>query len=478
MAENYQGGNETVLTGFYNGLRQDLYRYGDKLAKQQQAQAKQQEELNKQADELLGKINPNGLKNIDIPEFTEKYDKLKELNAQYKSATSQADKIRLMSDFRNEANNIMLFVNASKNAAKEDQNILTNIRNKAGDYEDYSVSYADSYINTPTSKRGQFDSSKIEKRVDYKSAQTLEDNIFKQSLSVGKRAYDKASARWGSLGGNAGQFVDEVVTADAVAIGSKIEGLYETDRNYKKYLDAKYPEAVGNPQAMSQIVLTERQSDLTKRQESFIKKDREPQGGQGTDYSSNIIPSKLINYSQGEGKPVGNFEMRNAIDLREAKALNTGTFNVIDLGTGEQVKFDDSVKEFRVVSIGDVPLAIRDIKNSKGKVVVKKGSLLTKRYADANPDLVDWQEKAIVRVTNSVNNMLVNKDYLANPNESIIENSLAKSEKGSLDQKRRMSNTSTNNQINTVSSQSNKNTPPKPKEIGGVNLNNIGSKKD
>ena len=457
MAENYQGGNETVLTGFYNGLRQDLYRYGDKLAKQQQAQAKQQQELNKQADELLGKVNPNGLKNIDIPEFTEKYDKLKELNAQYKSATSQADKIRLMSDFRNEANNIMLFVNASKNAAKEDQNILTNIRNKAGDYEDYSVSYADSYINTPTSKRGQFDSSKIEKRVDYKSAQTLEDNIFKQSLSVGKRAYDKASARWGSLGGNARQFVDEVITADAVAIGSKIEGLYETDRNYKKYLDAKYPEAAGNPQAMAQMVLTERQSDLTKRQEAFIKKNREPQGRQGTDYSSSsITPSKLVNFGQGADpktgvkNPIGTFEMRNAVDVREAKAYNTGTFTVQDLETGEIKKLGNSVKELIVITVGDVPLANKTVKvNIGGKeTTIKKGSILTKKFADSNDDLVDWQEKAVVRDAET------GMDYLANPNESIIYNALSKSEKGALDQKRRMSNTSTNNQINTVSSQS------------------------
>ncbi len=111
---NYSGG-ETVLN--YNPLRQDYQNNQRALASAQKQEAMSRENALKQTASLVNKINPNGLRTADIPEFTKLYEEFRNLGTQVANAGSIAERAQASSEMQGKFADMQLYINASKNIA-------------------------------------------------------------------------------------------------------------------------------------------------------------------------------------------------------------------------------------------------------------------------------------------------------------------------------------------------------------------------
>jgi len=114
MATNYQGG-DTVLN--YAPLRQDALNRQKSQQKQDALDAKSREQSAKQAADIVAKINPNGLRDADIPEFSKMYEKFRSAAINVANAGSIQDRAKASAELQNQLASLQMFINSSKNQA-------------------------------------------------------------------------------------------------------------------------------------------------------------------------------------------------------------------------------------------------------------------------------------------------------------------------------------------------------------------------
>lgn len=114
MAGTYQGGDQVLN---YAPLRQDALKRQANQQKQAALDAKSREQSAKQAADIVAKINPNGLRDADIPEFSEMYEKFRSAAINIANAGSIQDRAKASAELQNQLTNLQMFVNSSKNQA-------------------------------------------------------------------------------------------------------------------------------------------------------------------------------------------------------------------------------------------------------------------------------------------------------------------------------------------------------------------------
>lgn len=116
MAITYQGGDQILN---YAPLRQDAIRWQANQQRQDVLDAKSREQSAKQAADIVAKINPNGLRDDDISEFSKMYEKFRSAAINVANAGSIQDRAKASAELQNQLTDLQIFVNSSKNKANE-----------------------------------------------------------------------------------------------------------------------------------------------------------------------------------------------------------------------------------------------------------------------------------------------------------------------------------------------------------------------
>jgi len=360
MADNYQGG-DAILN--YAPLRQDYYKNQATQAAIQQQGVKAREAAAKQAAELTAKINPAGLRNADIPEFTKLYEEFRKLGTQVSNASSIQERAEASANMQNKMTDLDLFINSSKNLAaglKSKGELLTANPYRA---QDTQFKRLQEFNNLPTSKivNGGFNLDNEFKlgarpEVWQNQVKSVFDEVQQEARNAKPELVNLGVLRENGRTIKQFQYLSNVLPATAM---SKLQQRYESNAEAR---DAANDEAsklgISVPQYLERIVQQNKDSlswrtapqsqDLTPRKVAGSGDDDSPatygdpitknfQGGDGTSRFRKVTSEQYLPYNGG------------TISLPQSKSFT-------NLTDGVQVP-SNSIKNAEVTGRGYFPKA-------------------------------------------------------------------------------------------------------------------------
>ena len=132
MAINYQGGNDAVITGAFTPLMQTIQRNYLFEQEQKNQQSKQAAELQKQIQKDLSQVNANGLRQADLPAFTQQYSGVKDNYYKFLNAKSPEERSSYAMQINEGLSNLNTLVGTSKEYGKIYSNSLSGLGSLVG----------------------------------------------------------------------------------------------------------------------------------------------------------------------------------------------------------------------------------------------------------------------------------------------------------------------------------------------------------
>lgn len=241
-SSNYQGGNDVVITQFFQPM---LQTYQRNLAYQQQQKAeqiKQRDKVALEAQKDLSKLNANGLRQADLPAFNEAYSNVKNTFYKLNTTTDPNEQRRLSMELNNQLGQIEGLVYNSKEVAKWENNAINSLPSLVGKGK---VDQARAHITGATSKpsselsREYFDVSQFYNPYDISKVESAIGKLATQALSNADNI-EVGSSRVGGYQTSGGKKMDTILSSTSVkqpVIFEGLSNLAQRDPNVKAYVD-------------------------------------------------------------------------------------------------------------------------------------------------------------------------------------------------------------------------------------------------
>jgi hypothetical protein len=164
--------------------------YAKQVAQEQKAQALQAEKqakedaaYNEKLADLISGVKSEGIRNIDLPDFTKSYLDLKEIYRKAASSKDPVEKQLYMSTINNGVNSLREYAYRSKDLDGKVYKTASDIANNRWDYEPQSIDYLERIKSTPLNKLGaesSFDPMQIKKAPNVKLIENILDDTYKR----------------------------------------------------------------------------------------------------------------------------------------------------------------------------------------------------------------------------------------------------------------------------------------------------------
>ena len=459
---NYQGGADTIFD--YRNINRVAERELGRKASVAQATAKRQEDQAKEIAGMMAKINQDGLRNADIPKFSQKYGEIQTLAGKIRTATTIEERATASAEFNQKVQGIGLFVNRSKNYSKQLQSVAGDYLKDTQGYSEETGSYYKTQYAKPLDDNTDNDNIDISSFKKLGDVKYVEDRLLGSYKNAGKvEGAIKVGSTLAASSGTTIKNTNQTTQLNRGEIANDLLFQFNNDWQVRDVLSRAYPNAKSPEEKVAAYMIDNRGRETTNNA-STINLSNKSAGsggaGGGASTSDSIVKNQLLNYGRKGTTTTAAFNLQ----LGEPKKVTSGLFTFVD-ENGKSVKVDASAKETQVASVGIFPIAIRDLKDSKGNIVAKKGSILTTYFANKNPNAVDYDKKAVVRVANSEEVRIDTGNdytvYFANPDETLVKVGLSKNKLAGyneLESEFQTLKKSKNNQGNTQ----------KPASSGGV----------
>jgi hypothetical protein len=156
---NYQGGADTIFD--YRNINRVAERELARKATVAQAKAKTAEDQAKEIAGMLAKINPDGLRDADIGEFSQKYGEVQTFAAEMRAADTIEKRATASAKFNQGVQGLGLFINSSKNEGKDQAIYLKSAKDNVYRTSDEQRANLSEMVKMPTSKSRDLDKQKI-----------------------------------------------------------------------------------------------------------------------------------------------------------------------------------------------------------------------------------------------------------------------------------------------------------------------------
>lgn len=408
MADNpsLQYGNETNLTGFYGGIMNALSQQQEKADALALANQKRIDADNKDIADLVGKINPEGIKTADTSVLADRMAKVKDISYKMYSATTDAERLKYRAEVQQELNSVKGFIDQSKQLNKQ---IATYAEDWRKNYYLYGDNFKDNLKKiqeTPTNLLTPEDTSadRFVRNVDGSKMLTTVSKIADDLLKRSDLPVERLTER-GTLGGRGVTYTGTLKSVPPEIYSTRLLQEYQSNNEFKAYVAQAYPD-MAPEQAIGKIVQEASEGGLlTERRETGQVLDPTPKEPKS---NSNPAMGALyygapINYGTGDnskqittGKYVS-LALKN-VPLTNAQAINLTTANS---NTSIPTNADTDI-----TGVASLPIIIRDVRNTrtyqsgrKETETISAGSIATEEFAKANPSAVDYRDFVLTKAT-------------------------------------------------------------------------------
>lgn len=341
----YQGGGGLDFTNLYNNVLGTLVRNQERIDKQNQARQKQQQETLKSANEVMGKVNPSGLQDVDIPDYEKMYGGLKE---KYQAVITNGYKPTDVMALEQSKNELMSFVAKSKQRGQSDSQAWNTVQGKFGDFDTKGVTdYFKQRRQTPTSQLDSLDPeySRFVVLGDVaKATSDLEANV-KRIMDSGDVPSIPTTSRV-NLGGSDYRLDTTTVQQIPDDLGmTMVDQLYQGNQNFKHVIDRVYG---GDTTAFYE----DNKALFSKRAVKSETKSDRPLVSVSVD-NRTMTPAEQISTRPLQ---VGKFSSPSSITRNEKGVLLSGNKEFFDPNTGQKMKVGRD--NFQVDYTQDVRLGV------------------------------------------------------------------------------------------------------------------------
>ena len=362
---NYQGGNDVVVTQFFQPI---LQTYQRNLAYQQQQKAeqiKQRDKVALEAQKDLSKLNANGLRQADLPAFNEAYHGVKNTFYKLNTTTDPNEQRRLSMELNNQLGQIEGLVYNSKEVAKWENNAISSLPSLIGKGKvDQARAHIAGATNKPSSQlsREYFDTSRFYNPYDISKVESAIGKLATQSLANADNI-EVGSSRVGGYRTSGGKRMDTVLSSTSVkqpVIFEGLSSLAQRDPNVKAYVDdlmASDPTLDFNGAV---ALLGQQYGDrFTKSSTRDISADKASNGlGEGLKALAAAVAAEKTVQISTQPWSLGKFSTNDAITRNEKGVLLSGNQTFYDPETGKKIPTGRS--QFSVDYTQDVKLPIDD----------------------------------------------------------------------------------------------------------------------
>lgn len=368
MATNYQGGDQVFN---YAPLRQDALRWQANQARQEQAAAKSRETAAKQAADMVAKINPNGLRDADIPEFSKMYEKFRSAAIGVSNAGSIQERAKASAELQNQLTGLQMFVNSSKNQANVLKEFGTRLSSNPYRASDTQFSRFDQVTKLPTSQLQNID---LGNEFKLGARPEIWERFVKQAGDEVQKEASQLAPQMRELGyirenGRTVKRYQDVANIPAQAFVSKLANIYQSNPEARDYVNEQARQQGITPEQFIARNVEANKDRLTWAS-SVRTQDLTPRktSGSGSDDPSSYGSPTVREFT---GTPSGTQQVRRFISP-QFLSYNGGTistpqlkavFNITEGKTQPTV----SLKNAEVTGVGYFPRYVN------GKDVMGKG---------------------------------------------------------------------------------------------------------
>lgn len=396
MAVEYQGGNDTILTNFYNRLAQDQNRFFSGLEKQQAAQAKAESErkknLEKELASMATSINPKGLRPEDTEEFYSKYNEFKQTAAKAISeggvngamARAEADR-KLME--------INMFLNNSLNRSKalsDAAQVFTT--EKAALLPEGAFDFYKNIAKKPTSQITSEDDDRLlsflKPQVDGSSIMSdIQKKV--QNLTKTTGEYSTKAKRLSGQGNVPAALVDfEVRTLSKQAVANVLDAEYQTNPKFRYLVNEQF-KGIDKGQALLQLANQLEEQGFSRYEDKLATRTarQDSDGADGSDDATYVqeVINRIANKDQEAIDEISAYFPQGTqitpITSKAVPGVSKGGFNGIRVRVPEQTIATGSGSITRIPGIEkDVYLSRKDFLNEFNNLINRYTSFKTKPY--------------------------------------------------------------------------------------------------
>lgn len=399
---NYQGGADAIFD--FRNINRVAERELGRKASVAQASAKAAEDQAKEIAGMVAKINPNGLRDGDIPKFSEKYGEIQNFAAKIRTAGSIEERATASAQFNQKVQEMGIFVNSSKNMAKQYSGYGTTMQGQVSRISDNQRTQYLEMNKLSTDELQKMDLANIFKLgVDPKYI----DSTFKEIESGLQRIAD--NSRQASLNGNIninGNSFTKVQNVGTVSQEQATQGFltaYKSRDMFKDFVDDQAKAAGVQPIEYIQQLGNQAATTIKSAGDETLKETNRPRPvGSGDGAEKALQPTKA-----SELVPIGSagdtYEVRGmdrfsptGFNLVGTTAYDVDNNEEITLGTvegGVQIG-EVSVKPYMKSTQISRPV-YKDGKFVGRETVASVGQLAKPKFAKANPNLIEWKATAI-----------------------------------------------------------------------------------
>lgn len=366
MAINYQGGNDAVITGSFGGLMQTLQR--NYMAEQQNKQdiRKQRDAILLETQKDLAKINSNGIRKADLPEFDKMYGGIKDTYYKMLTAKTLTEQRALAMQINEGLGQINSLVAQSKEVQKWENGAVDNFKNLVGQRgeRDY-MTHVRSGFDKPSSQLNKeyFDSSPYLNRWDEQKASDAVTKAIGDGFKNAKN-YTTLAPEVGGVYNTGERKVVDVTYRDRLNddfLLNTVSNLYQTNKDVKGAVD----EMISTRQAVDlNDALTKFKGNFNADVERVTKKQgMSAEKSKGATFKFSIeqqTPSEQISTVPLK---IGSLESSSSTTRNEKGVLLSGNKEFYDPVTRERIAVGRS--DFTVDYTQDTRLGITE----DGKIV-------------------------------------------------------------------------------------------------------------
>lgn len=427
--DTYLGGDDIVLTNFYQGLGRtytnNQARQQEALNKQRLQQAKDLEEAQKSLKTVIDKVNTTGVQRIDLSEVTEKVDGMMQTYYEASKLTDKKSVLEKDFELRRKINELNQLIHSSKERGSSFIKLSEDYAKNPWLYPSDFKSKLDAMANTPTSKLGEnalLSSAYLQPDTAYISKVNEDAVKSAWNRSNSTTTLGKTVAR-GVYGDTSTETI-ETKTLNADVLSSSIISAYQNDMKYKSLVDfqAKQLEVAPQDYLASKIQeLLDNNTPVTKQ--GLIGSGRQSESNARGDDGYVVETDFTHNFGEKSSTTAKVY-----VGLNTGFNLTAGTFS-LQTADGQSVKTNNLAEKFQVIGLGLYPVIKSGMKDRSGKPI-KAGTIATTKFAENNKHAIEYQERAIVAQQTLEGKPLAGTTiYFAKPNEVIPRGKLTKGQK-------------------------------------------------
>jgi len=235
---NYVGGDDVSFAPLYQGMISFLNKNQARIDQQNKIEAQRKQKVLDDVNKIVGGINQNGLLPVDLPDYEKLYNNVKQASFKVQQNGYRPEDVMAVQQAKNE---LMNFVNLSKERGRTDLQTWNSVSTKLQDYDDKGASdYFKKRMETPTAQLTDRipDFSQFRRLGDQaKASADLEAEIKRVNDSV----LPSIKTSRTNLGGRDYR-LDTVSTWQIPEEGALtiIDQLYQGNNNFRQTLDRLY----------------------------------------------------------------------------------------------------------------------------------------------------------------------------------------------------------------------------------------------